>query len=428
LAIVQGCSPTAEAPPDTTGDPASAGVGGAGGSSGSSTADGTGGFMGVTSASGAGGNVGCQGGTPTDDFDMDGFTEAGDDNGNNKDCNDCDPGVNPNAVDVIAEGENGNPPPTPVDEDCDGTEDNQIPSCDDTLLVDDADPLNAAKAIGLCKFVVGAKWALADGSPPPVDPVDLMNFHLGHGILDNLGPNNKPQEGTRLLMVSSGTARKEGQPGYVHRNFDKTYNSNPPFGFPKESVSCPGVTTGSPRDATGLEVEITAPSNAQGISFDFNFFTFEWPQYICTEFNDFFVAIMTPFPPMQTDGNISFDASGNPISVNNAFLDVCNCPAAVGPPCQTPPPPAPLKKTFDCKLGGSGVIGTDFDADDFNPGWTNGSTGWLRTQAPVEPNKKFTIRFVTYDSDDGMVDSSTLIDNWRWSAKPGTVNTDVVPK
>jgi hypothetical protein len=35
---------------------------------------------------------------------------------------------------------------------------------------------------------------------------------------------------------------------------------------------------------------------------------------------------------------------------------------------------------------------------------------------------------VTYDSADGKVDSLTLIDNWKWSAKPGTVGTIVVPK
>jgi hypothetical protein len=419
-AIAQGCSPTPDQPPDdtTTTGPGS-GSGGGGGTSTVSTTDGAGGFMPVTSASGAGGNVGCQGGTPDDDFDGDGYTET------TGDCNDCDDGVNPDAVDVIAEGENGNPPPPPVDEDCDGVLDNLPIPCDDNLVLDSADPMDAAKAIGLCKYVQGAKWTIADGSPPPVDPTQLAAFHLGHGLLDNLGPKNPPQEGKRLLMVSSGTARKEGHPEYVHRNFDKKYSSNPPFGFAnKVSPACPGVKTKAPHDATGLEVEIKAPSNAQGISFDFNFFTFEWPKYICTDFNDYFVAIMTPFPPMQTDGNISFDGNGNPISVNNAFLGACVCPN--GPPCFVPPPNGMNK--YDCPLGLDVLLGTDFDVDDGNPGWSNGSTGWLRTQAPVEPGAVFTIRFVAYDSSDGMVDSSALIDNWKWSAKPGTVSTDIVPK
>ena len=47
---------------------------------------------------------------------------------------------------------------------------------------------------------------------------------------------------------------------------------------------------------------------------------------------------MEPYPQGQMDGNISFDELGNPISVNNAFLDVCGCPD--GPPCLAPPLPS----------------------------------------------------------------------------------------
>ena len=86
-------------------------------------------------------------------------------------------------------------------------------------------------------------------------------------------------------------------------------------------------------------------------------------------------------------------------------------------------------KSFTCMLGITKLQGTDFANNDNYPtaGWTNGSTGWLRTSAPVAPGKPFTIRFVTYDSSDGCVDSLTLIDNWKWSATPGTVQTVVQP-
>jgi hypothetical protein len=425
VAVAQGCSAGSEKNEfETTmsgpgGGGGSGGAGGTGGATTASTGD-SGGFTVTVGSGGAGGNAGCVAGTPDDDFDKDGFTEK------QGDCNDCDKGVNPEAVEVIAEPENGVSPPS-VDEDCDGEKDNVLLPCDDGLVINSDDPMAAVKAIGLCKFVKSAKWTLADGNPPPVDPTKLANFHRGHGILDNLGPKNPPQEGKALLMLSSGTARKEGHPEYVHRNFDKGYVSNAPFGFPKESPSCPNVTTKAPHDATGLEIEIKAPSNAQGFSFDFNFFTFEWPQFICTNFNDFFVAIKTPFPQGQFDGNISYDPMGNAISVNNAFLDVCACPANVGPGCPAPPPPNNVK-TFDCLLKGDTLIGTDFDVDDKFPGWTNGATGWLRTSAPVDPDATFTLRLVTYDSSDGFVDSSTLIDNWRWSAKPGSVLTEQVPK
>lgn len=376
-----------------------------------------GGFNPTTGAGGAGGQLpGCDGNTPFDDHDGDGYTEQD----NPPDCNDCDPSVSPGAVEVIAEPDaNGNVPP-PVDEDCDGNIDNLPPPCDDALPPYSEDPMDAAKAMGLCNFVVGAKWTLADGTMPPLDPTKLANFHKGHAIMSDFGPANPPQEGKSMLVLSSGTARKEGDPDYVSRNFDKSYVSNAPFGFPKESPACPGVTTKTPHDATGLELEIKPPTNAQAIKFDFHFFTWEWPQYICTNFNDFFVAIMEPFPPNQFDGNISFDMGGNPISVNAAFLESCGCPA--GPPCFAPPN-NPMPVTYNCTQGTALLQGTPFSQDTI-AGWSNGSTGWLRTTAPVTPGKTFKIRFVTYDSSDGNVDSLTLIDNWQWSAKPGSVITE----
>jgi hypothetical protein len=413
-AAFSACSPENEGDntggSDTTGNPGpGAGAAGSGGGPAGPGVGGAGGFNPV----GVGGST-CMGG---DDQDGDGFTI------DENDCNDCDPFVNPNAVEVIAEPDEDGGVPEAADEDCDGEKDNVPPPCDQGIPVDEADPLVAAQAIGMCAYVKKATWVVADGSPPPVDATQLANFHLGHGVLEDLGVNNVPQEGERMLMLSSGTARRDDHAEFVHRNFIKGYTSNSPFGFPKESPTCPGVTTQTPNDAAGLEVELVAPANAQGIKFDFNFFTYEWPQFICTTYNDFFVAIMDPFPPMQLDGNISFDGQGNPISVNNAFLDVCGCPS--GPPCGAPP--SQVKKQFDCAFGQTGVVGTDFDDDDGTvAGWTNGSTGWLRTSAPVEPGKPFKIRFVTYDSSDGKVDSSTLIDNWQWSAKPGSVET-IVP-
>src|SRR5690606_15893625 len=121
-------------------------------------------------------------------------------------------------------------------------------------------------------------------------------------------------------------------------------------GFPKESPACPGSLTGTPYDPTGIQIEIRAPSNALGFSFNFNFYTYEWPVYICSQYNDFFVALLSPIPQGQQDGNIAFDMQGNPISVNNAFMDVCGC--SNGPPCSAG------GKTFLCPLGTTELVGT----------------------------------------------------------------------
>jgi hypothetical protein len=223
-----------------------------------------------------------------------------------------------------------------------------------------------------------------------------------------------------MLFLSSGKARDKGDADATYRTFDKGYTSNAPFGFPKASPSCPNVITGLPHDATGLEIEVDVPSNALSVSFDFQFLSYEWPDFLCREYNDFFIAYMIPFPMGQSDGNIAFDMFGAPISVNNKFFEACGCPG--NPPSECIASTFPFK----CSLGKTQLVGTTFEKDEANFGWTHGSTGWLRTTTAVTPGSPIRLRLVTYDSSDGKVDSSTLIDNWRWSGKPGTTVTEVI--
>jgi hypothetical protein len=364
--------------------------------------------------------INCTPGGPDDDVDHDGFTPA------QGDCDDCDPNVNPQAVEVQTPMGS-----TPKDENCNGKIDEAPDPCDTGLPVDDLDPLNAARAVDLCKFssgpgdwgVVSAKWVMPDGSPPPTSLPAATNFHLGHGMLSAFGSIVKVRHGDRMLGLSSGSARQPSDPGYQPvTGFDKGYTGNSPPGFPKESPACPGSITGEPHDPTGVEVTINTPSNAKGFSFDFDFFTFEWPGYICSTYNDFFLALLSPIPMGQTDGNISFDSMGNPVSVNNAFLEVCGCAGNPPGPCLAG------GKTFPCSLGDTDLLGTGFGFDT-NMGQDHGSTGWLQTKAPVAPNTQITIRWAVYDSGDGVLDTSTLVDNWRWIAEPGVdVGTTPVPK
>lgn len=345
---------------------------------------------------------------PGEDKDGDGFTiTAGD-------CNDCDTNVNPNAVEVIGgQDGTGGGDYLPADEDCDMQVDEPAESCDEGLAVNDTNAMNAAKAVELCKQSAGpndwgvtsAQWVKANGSPPPTKSTELANFHRGHGFVSGFGPNVMVRAGHRMLAVSSGTGRQPSDTGYSSPSgFIKGYSGQHPQGFPKESAACPGVITGSPYDPTAVELEIRVPSNAYGFSFNFKFYTFEWPQYICYEYNDFFVAILSPIPQGQTDGQISFDNQGNPVSVNNAFLDVCGC--SNGPPCTAG------GKVFQCPLGTSELVGTGFT--------NHAATSWLKTTAPAEPNTLIRIRWGAYDSGDGTLDSTALVDNWQWIAEPGT--------
>lgn len=404
----------------SSGDQAAA-TSGAGGAT-SSTGTGEGGDLLVDGGvgSGGGGPAPCNP-VPNVDEDGDGFSQ---DDG---DCNDCDPNVGPNAVEVIAAAEGGGGgAPTAVDEDCDGTIDNVAPPCDSAIALDTPNPVDGARAVELCKTstgttdwgVVEAQWVMPDGAAPPSGTA-LVNFHLGHGVFGQFGTNVNVQAGGNMLALSSGTARNPTDPGYQSVNgFDKQITGGNPQGFPKESPACPGTITGTPHDGAALEVSIRTPANAQGFSFNFNFFTYEWPGFVCSSYNDFFVALLSPIPAGQADGNISFDSQGNPVSVNNAFLEVCGCGTGN-------PPPAPGcfagGKTFPCALGNTSLMGTGFGSDDPQAyGQDHGSTYWLQTTAPVAPNSLITVRWGVYDSGDGVLDTTTLIDNWQWLATPGT--------
>jgi len=435
-----GCDATPN--PDTTGGAAGNG-GTGGGATTTTTGQGGGGGVGGALTVGSGGqSMGCDPGASSVDDDGDGYTE------DQFDCDDCDPNANPGAAEVIAEADPLNPDkpiPKPADEDCDSlidADDPDLAPCDlsDTIQLASTDPMDAVKAIGFCdtdkdgktKFLKKATWTLADGLSPGVS-VDMDKFHLGHGIFKTFGKDT-PREGARMLALSSGTARTAADFGFVSRNFNKGYSSNPPLTFDGASPACPGVVVpkSSVQDAAGIELEIMTPTNALSLEFSFNFRSYEFPQFICTQFNDFFWA---NFVQGNVNKNISFDDQNNAISVNAAFLTQCECPPAGVNDCIAPPFPAvgQPQKTFNC-TGKDLLEETDFDGNT-NPqatyaGWTNAGSGWLKTTTPVEPNKLIKLRFVVFDSGvdangkkDHNVDSTVFIDKFRWHAVPADLQT-----
>ena len=211
-------------------------------------------------------------------------------------------------------------------------------------------------------------------------------------------------------------------PGYVDPGgHDKLYTSGAAPGFPKESPSCPGVITGEAHDSIQLRVRMKTPTNAKSLSFNVNMFTYEFPFWICSEFNDFVTAIMAPAPAGLADGmcngtpcgNISFDSQGNPLSVNAGFLEVCDPQTAGG-------------KMFACMLGSGDLVGTGFGAD---AGFENhAATGWLQTSAPIgTAGEEITIEFGAWDSGDGVLDTTGLFDNFRFELEETPTETEPIP-
>ena len=398
----------------TSGSGGTSGQGGAAGSGGGSGSSGTGGsivtdsgpFIDAPVTTDSGNVINCPY-ADDQDHDGDGYSyEEGD-------CNDCDPNANPGAFDVIG-GVDGGPG---VDEDCNDVIDDEPTDCDVGIDIADPDPMAAARAIGLCRTAdanaVGKErtWGVISARYVKADGTDGMNA-LSHGVLPAFGVANV-QQGASMLALSSGTARAPGQPGYQSsQGAQMGTTSAAPDGYPKESPACPGVTTGGVNDPAALEVVIRTPTNANSLTFNLNFYTFEFPNYICSEFNDFYVTLMMPRPSGLADDNISFDQDGNPISVNNSLLQVCSPQTAGG-------------KNFSCPLGPSLLQNTGFTGPLIGE---HAATGWLQTRAPVEPGSEITLRFAIWDSGDQVLDSLVLIDKFEWSVDAASgSSTEPVP-
>jgi hypothetical protein len=367
------------------GDVADAASGGGG------AGDTTAGFDPVTGTSSGDGDT-CNSGLG-EDADLDGFS------GNEGDCNDCDPNVNPGAIEVPTD--KSDPKAKPSDENCDNEVDEVAPPCDSALDLADVDPMNGAKAIGLCQAlkpgdkgwgVIKAAYTRANGAP--ATPGAAV------GLLPKFGSGVQPREGASLLGLSSGHARDASMPGAAGSNSRDTLGSGTaPSGFPQDVPNCSGST--EINDDIALDLEIKSPANATGYSFDFSFYSFEYPEWVCTSFNDQFIALVDPAPMGSINGNISFDSMKNPVSVNIAFFQVC----------------------AGCALGTAELAGTGFDL------WDDaGATSWLTTQAPLTGGEIFKLRLAIWDTGDQAWDSTVLVDNFKWIATPGkTVSVNTVP-
>jgi hypothetical protein len=357
-------------------------------------------------------SVDCADTSRNHDVDGDGFSS------NFGDCDDCDPMINPSALDVPGDGH---------DQDCDGADATELPSCDGQLDASGEDPDDAARALGLCSFptfrsrlwgVTATRFLRLNGSEELEDPRQVW-------ISERFGAVSAV-EGHKLLVLSTGVARDISDPDYtpecdVFSSIQDALGEHwsggatPPAGYPKDSSQCAANTSsmGIPAyNDVGLEIELHVPTNAHSFSFDSIFFTYEYPDFVCSPFNDFFLAFVDPAPADLTDGNVLFDDNGDNAGVNTALLSVCreNLDRSGRP--------------ISCQQGAELLAGTGFDegestcaAEVAKQDWVDiggGSTGWLRTTVPVEPGSDVTLRFVLWDSGDPLLDSTVAIDNFRF--------------
>jgi hypothetical protein len=150
---------------------------------------------------------------------------------------------------------------------------------------------------------------------------------------------------------------------------------------------------GTANDLAYLRLTAEVPANTFGFTYDFAFFSVEYPTFYQTQYNDMYVAWLES---EAWTGNISFDEFGSPISLNAGFLDfkdapnTFDCPA----PCEAP------------ELAGTAVQG-------------HAGTRWLTTNAPVVPGEQIEVYFAIFDLADTALDSAVILDNWLWTCDGG---------
>jgi hypothetical protein len=356
------------------------------------------------------------------DLDGDGWTVC------NGDC--CEvpgPGcsnpklVNPGAFEVPGDG---------VDNNCDGIVDNPVTTaCSTASKFSGVTGNDVAQAMDICQTTTAnatgtmKKWGLisatqlhADGTVATAS--EAQNSQTA--IKTNFGTGGVvPKKNSTLAVISSGMARAAADSGWVLPISGTTFTSS--IAFPGAgplqtytsahgnallpghcgSTTCP-VGTGA-NDSINIRLVIRTPTNAQGFSYDFRFFSAEYQTFQCTAYNDYYLAILTSGAPgIPTDHNISFDALNNPVSVNNGFFQDCG---GNGKSCGT------------CPYGTGALAGTGFDQV------AGGATEWLTTDAPIVPGETITLDLMVFDVSDHIYDTLVLLDNFRWSLTPVTLGT-----
>lgn len=394
------------------------------------TGGGDGSLVGDTGSGSGSGGGGMDGGDAAYEFDgfshADGWSEASycpDDDGDGwtvcgGDCNDHDSQINPCAFDT-------NDPTDPVghdgvDNDCDGHIDNLI-TCETVSAAGtfDANPVDYANASDLCDNPLCPRLVQSKAiwyGPSPA---------TARRITKHMGTQGEfaPRQGMIMSFLSSGTAEDATDaPTYATcpgTDFNTTFTNPKPLTAAQNTNPCgTGIdeSTVSVHDYTELRMTIKAPINAGSFAFDFAFFSEEYPVYICQGFNDTFLAIQysQQFP---TGDQIAYDANNHRINVNNSFFQDCNaCTSNACPGWQA-------GVNIACPNGIGRLAGTFFDValgpssappSSCNEHWGSGGTDWLTTTSPIQPGETFTLSWIVFDENDGILDSSIILDHFRW--------------
>src|SRR5207253_2233515 len=112
----------------------------------------------------------------------------------------------------------------------------------------------------------------------------LAGDAAARNVRSKFGDQFMPKAGSQMVYLSTGNAKdmnevstQNPQPG---RMFN-TMTNHPLWAKPK----CGNPSEPKAQDLTELSFDIQVPANAKSFSFEFAFFSAEYPEFICTEYN-----------------------------------------------------------------------------------------------------------------------------------------------
>jgi hypothetical protein len=161
---------------------------------------------------------------------------------------------------------------------------------------------------------------------------------------------------------------------------------------------------GGANDYVEIRLLATVPEGNNSLDYDFAFFSTEYPDYYGSGFNDMYIGWLES---ESWTGNISFDASGQPISLNAGFLDYRDAPngAPLDPMCA------------------GGCVAPELHGTCMKQ---HAGTKWLSSTAPVTPGENITLVLAIFDLSDSILDSYVFLDNFGWGCE-GTDTPTTVP-
>ena len=312
--------------------------------------------------------------------------------------------------------------------------------CDTGLVSDSSTASDYALAMDLCSQSTddSFKPGLLSAALTDTDGTTLPAAQ--YSIQSAFGTNNTPLFGSRLVVLSTGSPVNVGQAGYqaYEPGFDTETSSAMPAdwlsangGVVPTAPGCPALSGSVAENPVMLTLRVRVPNNARSFTVNANFFSADYPEYVCSSYNDVFLVLLNSAYngalPNPSDMNLAQYFTGDtkpyPVGVNLAFGNTglftqcvassTGCYSGIVGTTNT------CQSTNDLIGTGMGVAENICGADNL----VGGATGWLAVRGNVVPGEIITLRFAIWDTSDGASDSLALLDNFRWSATTVTPGT-----